>query len=87
MIFATEPSPLADALRERIETAGGIVTLVVPGSRYQRLAGGSVRLDPTDRAQFDRLFEETACKLAGIVNLWPIAPGEAIREAITKAAG
>ena len=56
------------------------MTLVYPGPRYERLADDMVRLDPTDRTQFDRLFDDTAGQFAGIVDLWPTAAGGNIPE-------
>jgi acyl transferase domain-containing protein/phospholipid N-methyltransferase len=76
LVFSPVQSPLADALRERIRSTGGDATLVCPGPRYDRSADDAVQLDPTDHTHFDRLFDDIAEPLAGIVDLWPTAAGD-----------
>ncbi len=76
-IVLTDPDGIGKAIASPLETAGQKVVVVHPGDRLKRLSALRWQVNPSSRADIQRLFTEVAECLAlpihGIIHGWGIA--------------
>ncbi|MEP0930312.1 MULTISPECIES: type I polyketide synthase [Cyanophyceae] len=91
LIFA-DAAGTGAALAEQLQAQGHTSLLVYPGHGFERQQDGIWRIDPTCRADCDRLLSEVATRcdrpLQGIIHLWnadAAAPAHLTLEALEQA--
>ncbi|AUX32749.1 MULTISPECIES: SDR family NAD(P)-dependent oxidoreductase [Sorangium] len=79
LVFA-DPSRLAAALIEALEQRSNEVVVVSPGAAFARVGANRFQIDPSSRADHDRLLEEVSASGAApwsVLHLWSLTEDHA----------
>lgn len=79
LIFA-DSTGLSESFAEQLQAQGQSSLFVYPGNQFERRQDKVWQINPSDRADFERLFAEISdtldCPLQGIIHLWSLETPE-----------